>query len=91
MALAGHTSAPGGDRLAGGRTLPSLLFVTDPDRLADNIGPEMAARALALVETAGHTLRDLRVAEVVKTDMTVKDGKVQAYRTRVLLSFKYGS
>ncbi len=43
------------------------------------------------VETAGHTLRDLRVAEVVKTDMTVKEGKVQAYRARVLLSFKYES
>lgn len=41
------------------------------------------------VKTAGRTLRDLRVAEVVKTDMTVKDGKVQTYRTRVLLSFKY--
>ena len=40
------------------------------------------------VETAGHTLRDLRV---VKTDMTVKDGKVQAYRARVQLSFKYES
>jgi dodecin len=43
------------------------------------------------VETAGRTLRDLRVAEVVKADMIVKGGKVQAYRTRVLLSFKYGS
>ena len=43
------------------------------------------------VETAGHKLRDLRVAEVVKTDVTVKDGKVQTYRTRVLLSFKYES
>jgi len=43
------------------------------------------------VETAGRKLRDLRVAEVVKTDMTVKDGKVQAYRARVSLSFKYGS
>jgi flavin-binding protein dodecin len=43
------------------------------------------------VETAGLTLRDLRVAEVVKTDMTVKGGKVQTYRTRVLLSFKYES
>ena len=43
------------------------------------------------VETAGRTLRDLRVAEVVKTDMTVKDGKVRTYRTRVLLSFKYES
>jgi flavin-binding protein dodecin len=29
--------------------------------------------------------------EVVKTDMTVEDGKVQAYRTRVLLSLKYES
>ena len=43
------------------------------------------------VETAGRTLRDVRVAEVVKTDMTVKAGKVQTYRTRVLLSFKYES
>lgn len=43
------------------------------------------------VETAGRSLRDLRVAEVVKTDMTVKDGKVQVYRARVQLSFKYGS
>jgi len=43
------------------------------------------------VETAGSTLRDLRIAEVVKMDMKVEDGKVQAYRTRVLLSFKYGS
>ena len=43
------------------------------------------------VETAAHTLRDLRVAEVVKMDMTVEDGKVRAYRTRVQISFKYGS
>jgi dodecin len=43
------------------------------------------------VETAGRTLRDLRVAEIVKTDMTVKEGKVESYRARVLLSFKYGS
>jgi flavin-binding protein dodecin len=43
------------------------------------------------VETAAGTLRDLRVAEVVKQDMKVEDGKVVAYRTRVLLSFKYGS
>jgi flavin-binding protein dodecin len=43
------------------------------------------------VETASRTLRDLRVAEVVKTDLKVENGKVKAYRTRVLLSFKYGS
>lgn len=42
------------------------------------------------VETASRTLRDLRIAEVVKTDMKVEGGKVVAYRTRVLLSFKYG-
>ena len=43
------------------------------------------------VETAGRSLRDLRVAEVVKTDLTVKDGKVRLYRARVQLSFKYGN
>jgi len=43
------------------------------------------------VATAAGTLRDLRIAEIVKLDMTVKDGKVQAYRARVSLSFKYGS
>jgi flavin-binding protein dodecin len=41
------------------------------------------------VETASRTLRDLRVAEVVKMDLKVEDGKVTAFRTRVLLSFKY--
>ena len=41
------------------------------------------------VETAAKTLRDLRIAEVVKMDMKVDDGKVSEYRTRVLLSFKY--
>jgi len=43
------------------------------------------------VETAAKTLRDLRIAEVVKMDMKVEDGRVRAYRTRVLLSFKYES
>ena len=43
------------------------------------------------VETAADTLRDLRIAEIVKLDMKVENGKVQAYRARVMLSFKYGS
>ena len=43
------------------------------------------------VETAGGSLRDLRVAEIVKLDMTVDNGKVSAYRARVDVSFKYGS
>ena len=41
------------------------------------------------VETAARSLRDLRIADVVKMDIKVVDGKVEAYRTRVLLSFKF--
>jgi dodecin len=41
------------------------------------------------VATAAGSLRDLRVAEVMKLDMKVEDGKVAAFRTRVSLSFKY--
>jgi dodecin len=41
------------------------------------------------VETAGKSLQDLRIAEVVKLDMVVEDGKVSKYRARLNLSFKY--
>jgi dodecin len=41
------------------------------------------------VETAAKTLRDLRVGEIVKLDVTVEDGKVTQYRARVGISFKY--
>ena len=41
------------------------------------------------VETAAGSLRDLRIAEVTRMDVTVDDGKVSAFRTRVALSFKY--
>ena len=41
------------------------------------------------VEVAGRSLRDLRVAEVTKTDVVIEDGKVAAFRARVSLSFKY--
>ena len=41
------------------------------------------------METAAQTLRDLRIAEIVKMDVKVENGKVRAYRTRVQLSFKY--
>ncbi|MFH1124232.1 MAG: dodecin family protein [Pseudomonadota bacterium] len=45
--------------------------------------------AKTAVEAAGGSLRDLRVAEVVKLDMTVENGKVKSYRARINLSFKY--
>ena len=41
------------------------------------------------IETAGKHLKNLRIAEINKLDMTVEDGKVTAYRARVSLSFKY--
>jgi dodecin len=41
------------------------------------------------VAAASKTLRDLRIAEISKLDMKVEDGKVVAYRARILLSFKY--
>ena len=42
------------------------------------------------IETASGTLRDLRIAEVVKMDVKIEGDKVE-YRTRLQLSFKYGS
>ncbi len=42
------------------------------------------------VETAGKSLRNLRIAEIQKLDLKVEDGKVVAYRALVNLSFKYG-
>ncbi|MFO7556116.1 MAG: dodecin family protein [Desulfobacterales bacterium] len=41
------------------------------------------------VETAGKTLKDLRIAEITQMDMKVEKGKVTAYRAKVNLSFKY--
>jgi flavin-binding protein dodecin len=45
--------------------------------------------AKAAVERAAKSLRDLRVAEVSELDLQLKDGKVQAYRAKVKVSFKF--
>jgi flavin-binding protein dodecin len=45
--------------------------------------------AKAAVDRAGKSLRDLRVAEVVQLDMQLDDGKVEAYRAKIKVSFKY--
>ena len=47
------------------------------------------AAARNAVETAARTVRDLRVAEVVRMDVTIENGKVTTYRTRLNISFKY--
>jgi flavin-binding protein dodecin len=45
--------------------------------------------AAAAVKRAAKTIRGLRVAEVAQLDMTMKDGKVEAYRAKVKVSFKF--
>ncbi len=47
------------------------------------------AAAKSAIETAAKSLRDLRVAEVVRQDVTIEDGKVSTYRVRLNVSFKY--
>jgi flavin-binding protein dodecin len=41
------------------------------------------------VEVAGKSIRDLRVAEVVRQDLTIEDGEIVNYRVRLGISFKY--
>jgi flavin-binding protein dodecin len=41
------------------------------------------------VETAGESLKDLRIAEITKLDLTIENGKVTSYRARINVSFKY--
>jgi dodecin len=47
--------------------------------------------AAAAVKRASKTLRDLRVAEISELDLQLKNGKVEAYRAKVKVSFKYES
>ena len=47
------------------------------------------AAAKKAVETAAKSVRDLRVAEVIRQDVTIENGKIANYRVRLGLSFKY--
>ena len=47
------------------------------------------AAAKSAIETASKSLRDLRVGEVVRQDVTIENGKVTTYRIRLNVSFKY--
>ena len=72
--------------VAKSRSKGSVYRVTEVIGTSRNSWEEAARNA---VETAARTLRDLRVAEVTKTDLVIENGKVTAYRARVSLSFKY--
>jgi flavin-binding protein dodecin len=63
-------------------------------KVIELVGPSnesWEAAAKTAVERAAKHLRDLRVAEVVELDMQMKDGKVDTYRAKVKVSFKYES
>ena len=45
--------------------------------------------AAVAVAKAGETLRDLRIAEVTDMDVTIENGKISAYRTKLKVSFKF--
>jgi dodecin len=47
------------------------------------------AAARNAVAVAGKSIRDLRVAEVIREDVTIEDGKISGYRVRLGISFKY--
>ena len=49
------------------------------------------AAARSAVETAAKSVRDLRVAEVLREDVTIENGAVTSYRVRLAISFKYDS
>ena len=57
--------------------------------LVGTSGESWEKAAAAAVNRAGQSLRDLRIAEIAQLDMQIKDGKVDSYRARVKVSFKY--
>jgi flavin-binding protein dodecin len=54
-------------------------------------GESWEAAARNAVETAAKSVRDLRVAEVLKQDLVIENGGVSSYRVRLGISFKYES
>jgi dodecin len=70
----------------GAHVTDSIYRVTEVIGTSTESWEEAAKHA---VETAAETLRDLRVGEVVKLDVTIDHGRVTSYRARVAISFKY--
>jgi flavin-binding protein dodecin len=66
----------------------SVYRVTEVIGVSDESWEAAARNA---VETAGKSVRDLRVAEVLRTDVTIENGAVSSYRVRLGISFKYES
>ena len=72
--------------MAKSKSKGSVYRVTELVGTSRNSWEDAARNA---VEVAARSIRDLRVAEVTKTDLLIEDVKVVAFRARVSLSFKY--
>jgi dodecin len=70
------------------RVSGSVYRVTELVGVSDESWEAAARNA---VETASRTVRDLRIGEAHRFDVTIRDGKVTAYRVRLNVSFKYES
>jgi dodecin len=70
------------------KSADSVYRVTEVIGTSANSWEDAAKNA---VKAASGTMRDLRIAEVVKLDVKIDGGNVVEYRTRLQLSFKYGS
>lgn len=70
------------------KSTDSVYRVTEIIGASANSWEDAAKNA---VKAASGTLRDLRIAEIVKLDVKIDDGKVVEYRARLQLSFKYES
>jgi hypothetical protein len=71
----------GGDQMA-----DSVYRVTEVIGVSSESWEQAARNA---VETAGESVRELRIAEVVRQDVTIADGKIAEFRVRLGISFKY--
>ena len=66
----------------------SVYRVTEVIGVSEQSWEDAAREA---VTTAANTVRDLRVAEVIRQDVTIENGKLTTYRVRLGISFKYES
>lgn len=66
----------------------SVYRVTEVIGVSDKSWEDAARQA---VEVAAKSVRDLRIAEVIREDVTIENGKVSAFRVRLGISFKYES
>lgn len=64
----------------------SVYRVTEVIGVSSDSWEDAARKAVA---TAGKSIRDLRVAEVVREDVTIEDGSITSFRVRLGISFKY--